>query len=214
MAGVAWNTQLAVVEGSEDNEMQAYGQVILNALVGDRIALGRILPGVPHEHGVRHAAGHVDLQSELGVLLDERGLIGAGDVAEDDLRLGVSDLQQVGAVIGGSGRHQVVPDLLAAQLVQQASGDAGQVVAEGVIGGENVEGLVILVLDQVAADGLHVLGVRGLGAEGVVVALPAADLVGVRPGVEEDLLVALGHVHDGQRDGAAHGAEEEVTLSC
>lgn len=40
MGGVAWNTQVFEVDGAEDNEMQLYGQLILNARVGDRIALG------------------------------------------------------------------------------------------------------------------------------------------------------------------------------
>lgn len=40
MAGAAWNTQVFEVDGAEDNEMQAYGQAILNARLGTRIALG------------------------------------------------------------------------------------------------------------------------------------------------------------------------------
>jgi hypothetical protein len=40
MGGVAWNTQVTEVAGAEDNEMQAYAQLILNARVGDRLALG------------------------------------------------------------------------------------------------------------------------------------------------------------------------------
>ena len=40
MAGVAWNTQVFEVDGAEDNEMQAYAQLILNALLGDRLAVG------------------------------------------------------------------------------------------------------------------------------------------------------------------------------
>ncbi|HEX7513828.1 MAG TPA: hypothetical protein VF464_10660 [Candidatus Methylomirabilis sp.] len=105
-----------------------------------------------------------------------------------------------------------MPDLLATQLTEEAPGHAGQVVAEGVVGGEDVEGLVVLVLDQVAPDGLHVLGVRGLGGEGVVVALGPTNLVRVGTRVEEDLLVAVGDIHDSQGHGAAHGAEQEVHL--
>ncbi len=41
MAGVAWNTQSpSMVQGAEDNEVQAYGQIVLNAGLGDRLALG------------------------------------------------------------------------------------------------------------------------------------------------------------------------------
>ena len=42
MAGVAWNTGVFVMqgEGAEDNEMQLYGQLIVNALLSDRVAVG------------------------------------------------------------------------------------------------------------------------------------------------------------------------------
>jgi hypothetical protein len=40
MGGVAWNTQPSELEGAEDNESQLYGQLILNAMVGGRFALG------------------------------------------------------------------------------------------------------------------------------------------------------------------------------
>jgi len=38
--GVAWNTQLNEVEGAGDNESQAYVQLMANALLGERVALG------------------------------------------------------------------------------------------------------------------------------------------------------------------------------
>ncbi|HUF74989.1 MAG TPA: DUF5777 family beta-barrel protein [Longimicrobiales bacterium] len=40
MGGVAWNTQVTEVQGAEDNEMQAYAQLVLNALLGERVAVG------------------------------------------------------------------------------------------------------------------------------------------------------------------------------
>ena len=40
MAGVASNTDPSLVEGAEDNEVQLYGQLMLNVLVGDRLAIG------------------------------------------------------------------------------------------------------------------------------------------------------------------------------
>ena len=40
MAGVAWNTEVFPVDGAEDNEVQLYGQLILNAALGDRVAIG------------------------------------------------------------------------------------------------------------------------------------------------------------------------------
>jgi len=42
MGGVAWNTEAAEVEGAEDNESQFYGQLIVNAMVGGRFALGLV----------------------------------------------------------------------------------------------------------------------------------------------------------------------------
>ena len=40
LGGVAWNTDVVVFEGAEDNEMQLYGQLLINVLVGDRLAIG------------------------------------------------------------------------------------------------------------------------------------------------------------------------------
>ena len=40
MGGVAWNMDVTEVGGREDNEMQAYAQLILNALLGERFAVG------------------------------------------------------------------------------------------------------------------------------------------------------------------------------
>lgn len=37
---VAWNTQADTLAGAEDNELQAYGQIVLNALLASRLALG------------------------------------------------------------------------------------------------------------------------------------------------------------------------------
>ncbi|MDH5588480.1 MAG: DUF5777 family beta-barrel protein [Gemmatimonadota bacterium] len=39
-AGVAWNTETPAVFGIEDNERQAYAQLIVDALLGERLALG------------------------------------------------------------------------------------------------------------------------------------------------------------------------------
>lgn len=40
LGGVAWNTQVFETEGAEDNESQAYAQLVLNAMAGGRFALG------------------------------------------------------------------------------------------------------------------------------------------------------------------------------
>ena len=40
MAGLAWNTDVVEVGGAEDNEVQYYGQLIVDALLGDHVAVG------------------------------------------------------------------------------------------------------------------------------------------------------------------------------
>lgn len=40
MAGVAWNTEPTLIQGATDNESQFYAQLILNAMVGGRLAVG------------------------------------------------------------------------------------------------------------------------------------------------------------------------------
>lgn len=40
MGGIAWNTEPAELEGAVDNESQLYGQLILNAMLGGRFAVG------------------------------------------------------------------------------------------------------------------------------------------------------------------------------
>jgi hypothetical protein len=47
MGGVAWNTDVTVTPTVEDNEMQAYGQLIVNALIGERFAIG-VVPTLVH----------------------------------------------------------------------------------------------------------------------------------------------------------------------
>jgi hypothetical protein len=42
MGGVAWNTQVFELDGAEDNERQLYGQLILSALLGNRLAVGLV----------------------------------------------------------------------------------------------------------------------------------------------------------------------------
>jgi hypothetical protein len=42
MGGVSWNTDVNVTPTVEDNEMQAYGQLIVNTLIGERFAIGAV----------------------------------------------------------------------------------------------------------------------------------------------------------------------------
>lgn len=50
--GVAWNTDPVLVDDAEDNELQAYGLLMLNALFAERLALG-LVPGVIHNPRIR-----------------------------------------------------------------------------------------------------------------------------------------------------------------
>jgi hypothetical protein len=45
MGGVAWNTEAPTGAGADDNESQQYVQLMFNALLGDRFALG-VVPTV------------------------------------------------------------------------------------------------------------------------------------------------------------------------
>jgi hypothetical protein len=42
MGGVSWNTDVTVTPTVEENEMQAYGQLIVNVLLGERFAVGAV----------------------------------------------------------------------------------------------------------------------------------------------------------------------------
>jgi hypothetical protein len=52
MGGIAWNTEVSVVEGAEDNESQVYAQLILNGMVGGRVAWG-VVPTYLHNPRIR-----------------------------------------------------------------------------------------------------------------------------------------------------------------
>jgi hypothetical protein len=42
MGGITWNMDVTVTPTVEDNEMQAYGQILINALIGGRFAIGAV----------------------------------------------------------------------------------------------------------------------------------------------------------------------------
>jgi hypothetical protein len=42
LGGLAWNTEVFETEGAEDNESQAYAQLIVNASLGERVAVGLV----------------------------------------------------------------------------------------------------------------------------------------------------------------------------
>ncbi len=68
MAGVSWNPDIAVTATVEDNEMQAYGQLIVNALLGERFALG-VVPTLVHNPRLQ------DLDSDNGFYVGVNGQV-------------------------------------------------------------------------------------------------------------------------------------------
>ena len=82
-------------------------------------------------------------QAELGILLDQVGDLVAGEVAADDVRLGLAHLQQIRAEVGDVGRDQFVADQVAAVGVEEGLGGLQQIVAEDVVGGQREELLAL-----------------------------------------------------------------------
>lgn len=68
MAGVALNTDPFLIEGAEDNEAQLYGQLMINMLVGDRLAIG-IVPTYLRNPRIR------DLEAENAFALGLHGQV-------------------------------------------------------------------------------------------------------------------------------------------
>src|SRR2546422_3671334 len=82
---------------------------------------------------------------------------------------------------------------------------AQEVVAERVVGGEEVPAADLPLPDEPVADGADVLGVAAVGREDVAVAALAPDLVGVGAGVDHEDLRPLHLVAD--REARRRGAE-------
>ena len=154
--------------------------------------------GRPERHCVHHAAREREREAVLAVLLEERGLVAAGEVDVDEVGLGLADLQDIGAVVRGIGGHHLVGHHGAAVLGEKARGDTEEIVAEGVV--------------RRQADRLRVHGVAALDVEHVPVAVLAAQLVGVGAGVDVGNLVAVRLLGDGQRGGRADLAEQAQHL--
>jgi hypothetical protein len=57
MGGVAFNTQVFEVDGAEDNEVQLYAHLLLNALLGNRFAVG-IVPTILHNQRLLDVDAH------------------------------------------------------------------------------------------------------------------------------------------------------------
>lgn len=66
--GTAWNTDPVLVDGAEDNELQAYGLLMLNALFAERLALG-VVPGIVHNPRI------LDAETESSFVLGLHGQV-------------------------------------------------------------------------------------------------------------------------------------------
>jgi hypothetical protein len=64
MGGISWNPDVTVTATVEDNEMQAYGQLILNALIAERLAVGVVPTWL---HNPRLADADADQKFSVGV---------------------------------------------------------------------------------------------------------------------------------------------------
>ena len=173
-----------------------------------------VLAGGPGEGGVEAEAGDREGQAEFGILLEEIGDLVAGEVGDDEVRLGRPDLQQQRREVGRVGRHQLVGGELATIGLHEALGDLAEIMAEGVVGGEREP---LLALDQAlrqqrAAGALHIHRVLVLDMEHVAVAALAAQRIGIAAGVEEQLLVARRDLRDRQAGGRRDLADDTGDL--
>lgn len=84
-AGVAWNTEVGAADGLEDNERQAYAQLMVNALLGGRFAVGvvpTLLNNVRIEDVETESAFVLGLHGQL-YLSDQVSLLGEWIVSEE-----------------------------------------------------------------------------------------------------------------------------------
>jgi hypothetical protein len=86
---VAWNTQTVELAGIEANERQAYGQLVLNAELGERFAVG-VVPTVLHnpriEEAERGTVVALGLNGQL-YLSDQASLLGEWVLTEERVNL-------------------------------------------------------------------------------------------------------------------------------
>ncbi len=95
---VAWNTESGVAAGTEDNELQAYGQLVVNALFADRLALG-LVPTFMHNPRIEDAGsesafalgvnGQIYLSDQVSVLGEWVRTEEREDLAHDPATVGL-----------------------------------------------------------------------------------------------------------------------------
>ncbi len=98
MGGAAFNTQVFEVDGAEANELQAYAELIINTLIGDRFALG-VVPAYLHNQRLRdvdaHGAivvgvhGQLHLTPSMGLLVEWVASPERTGLEEDPLTFGI-----------------------------------------------------------------------------------------------------------------------------
>ena len=91
MGGVAWNTDPFLVDGAEDNEVQLYGQLMLNALFAERLALG-VVPTIVRNPRIQDDEDEIENVFVLGLhgqlyVSDAVSLLGEWILGEERLDL-------------------------------------------------------------------------------------------------------------------------------
>jgi hypothetical protein len=194
------------------------------AVLGDVVARGVVGVGVDAERGVPLGAQHVlrdqvrrpddldrALQPEVGVLLDERDRVGAREVGEHELRLGVLDGREVGRVVRGVERGERFADHRAARLGERLLEVGGRLLAEGEVEHADVGAIPELGLGPGAERGGRLpRAVRE--AEVVAGAALLGEQVVGGDGIEPELLGVHDGVADGRRDPAVDGPHDHVHL--
>jgi hypothetical protein len=98
MGGAAFNTQVFEVDGAEDNESQLYAQLLVDALVGGRVALGvvptlltnqRLLDVDPHPALVVGVHGQLYVSPSMSVLAEWLATPERTDLEHDPATFGI-----------------------------------------------------------------------------------------------------------------------------
>src|SRR6185312_15004600 len=131
------------------------------------------------------------LHAELVPLLEEGGQVAGRQAADHDVRLGLADLQDEGAEVGGVERHFVDAHFRAAGLLQELARALEDVLAERVGGGDVVP--LLAVLQGIGRQHALLHRDRRVEAEGVAVAVLAGD-VGRRGVVADERYLELGRL--------------------
>ena len=164
----------------------------------------------PSDGGIKAETGRRIGQAKFGVLLDEIGDLVARQIGNHQVGLGLADFQQIGAEVGGVGRHQFVLYKCAAIGSDEDLCNAQQVMAKRIVGGQAKQ---LFALDHVGlhqrlAAGLDIGGVGAFDVKHVLVAAFAAQFVGIAAGVDENALVAARHLCDRQTGGRGNFTDQ------